>query len=500
MTRNKLVFKLIFGLLLLGMNCQIVLFELQSIQEGRFENKVINQPRVPIPKVKITQAYIEQEPIIITSNFQLNSSFPGKGTINDPIRIEGYNITSSDEKLISISGTSYYFRIENNLLKGQNPTGWSGIYLYDVIHCTIFNNTILNHYYAGIDLDWHSSNNIIANNTIYGSDIIGMGIYQAFGDNNIISNNTVYRCGTGIVSSYSDNTTISYNHIFENIGQGVGIDISEVNNSIISSNTIHNFEQGLGIGTTNHSLLINNVIHDCNNMGIDLQTSNYNRIAQNVISNCNGPGINLDASNYNTVLYNDLSENNQWVNFQAIDKGSNNVFVYNYWSDWTSPDANGDGVVDEPYVINGSANNQDKYPLVVSGSNQDLPSLLILCPIGGENLNGTTTIEWLDLIDSLDHSVNYTIYYSSDEGAIWTELANGLTSTSYEWNTTKIPDGLSYLIKIVAISSEGEIGEGISRGTFAIQNTTTSGTPGMTVLPFLFALVSLITLKRSKKK
>ena len=35
-----------------------------------------------------------------------------------------------------------------------------------------------------------------------------------------------------------------------------------------------------------------------------------------------------------------------------------------YWDDWNSPDDDDDGVVDNPYTITGSANNQDIYPLV----------------------------------------------------------------------------------------------------------------------------------------
>ena len=35
----------------------------------------------------------------------------------------------------------------------------------------------------------------------------------------------------------------------------------------------------------------------------------------------------------------------------------------NYWSDWAGPDSDGDGIVDEPYLIDGTAGSMDNYPL-----------------------------------------------------------------------------------------------------------------------------------------
>jgi hypothetical protein len=46
------------------------------------------------------QTYTPSSPILITNDNDLNTSFPGKGTFDDPIRIEGYNITSTGIKLI----------------------------------------------------------------------------------------------------------------------------------------------------------------------------------------------------------------------------------------------------------------------------------------------------------------------------------------------------------------------------------------------------------------
>ena len=50
------------------------------------------------------------------------------------------------------------------------------------------------------------------------------------------------------------------------------------------------------------------------------------------------------------------------------DDGSNNTWysaegIGNRWSDWTSPNFNGDNIVDEPYPIHGSAESIDLYPI-----------------------------------------------------------------------------------------------------------------------------------------
>ena len=49
-------------------------------------------------------------------------------------------------------------------------------------------------------------------------------------------------------------------------------------------------------------------------------------------------------------------------NHFSFDNGKLNEFVNNYWDDWTEPDANGDGVVDHAYSIDGEAGSQDTHP------------------------------------------------------------------------------------------------------------------------------------------
>jgi hypothetical protein len=62
-----------------------------------------------------------------------------------------------------------------------------------------------------------------------------------------------------------------------------------------------------------------------------------------------------EYSDYNQIYNNNFISNHS---NQAVVRGYNNIFNLaaptggNYWSNWTTPDTNGDGFVDNPYVVN----------------------------------------------------------------------------------------------------------------------------------------------------
>jgi nitrous oxidase accessory protein NosD len=68
---------------------------------------------------------------------------------------------------------------------------------------------------------------------------------------------------------------------------------------------------------------------------------------------------------------------------QAYDGGAGNMwnasYGGNYWADWTTPDSNGDGIVDLPYWIDGPAAAKDFLPLTESP--QVIPELAALVPV-----------------------------------------------------------------------------------------------------------------------
>ncbi len=75
----------------------------------------------------------------------------------------------------------------------------------------------------------------------------------------------------------------------------------------------------------------------------------------------NNYGIYIDSSDSSKIYHNNIIGNTN----QAYDSGTNTWYKQlsgsgNFWSDWTSPDVDGNGIVDSPHLITGGA--QDPFP------------------------------------------------------------------------------------------------------------------------------------------
>ncbi|MFW9904181.1 MAG: extracellular solute-binding protein [Candidatus Thorarchaeota archaeon] len=654
---------------------QIIQPTLNSYLSGTISlNEAIEQMNYDVNLLLGPQTYVPHSRVTIFSNSQFSyQGFQGTGTSDEPYRIEGLNITDSGGDLISISGTTAYFRIANCLLNGLGTTG-NGIYLDNVIHGSLMNNTIFNNGWSGVNVARRSDFNIVANNTIFGNSEDGIRLGEGTpSHNNTLYNNTIHDNGwRGIAVDASKNNTIGYNQIYNSGSHAIDVYSSSGNTQIIS-NTIYNYDNtGIGIGgdagpTSIYGNIIYMTVPTRNRWGINLGGSDNNNVSYNTVyntefaldlrdsSNCNitdntihnningiitGGNTNENTISWN-LLYNNeagvsLNSGGNTISFnlfydndwglrietndvvgnivtkndlanntaQATDEGSNTVFSENYWSDWIGTGAY---VV---YTIDGSIGNQDPSPAInsfhlsapiitaptmdsiplvgdviiqwtpssdsfghsftysflysvnngetwitlVTGlttttytldtttitdgmillkiqavdtvgcvsqtfstvsfliDNDQLTVPTILSPNGGETLTGSATLTWTTAYYSVDHSITYTVYYSGDEGATWTEIASELTSTSYSWDTTEVSNGFSYLIKVVATCSEGYSVEDVSDDTFAIQNgletsttmttTSTQGSvtsSGMTVFMFVCTLGVLIIARKRRE-
>ncbi|MFX0102346.1 MAG: NosD domain-containing protein [Candidatus Hodarchaeota archaeon] len=140
------------------------------------------------------------------------------------------------------------------------------------------------------------------------------------------------------------------------------INISKNN---ISSNDIH----GVWFSYSSTNKIIDNEINGNSGSGITLSLSNDNLITKNVVSFNAQNGIFIDTfCQYNDIYQNSISSNTV---LEAKDDGSlnkwDNDVMGNYWGNYTAsnPNATHDGFIwDTPYVIVGSANARDNYPVV----------------------------------------------------------------------------------------------------------------------------------------
>ncbi|MFX0093549.1 MAG: hypothetical protein ACFFBD_17490, partial [Candidatus Hodarchaeota archaeon] len=139
----------------------------------------------------------------------------------------------------------------------------------------------------------------------------------------------------------------------------------------------------------------------------------------------------------------------------------------------------------------------------------------IIYPNGGEVLNGSVTVQWSAMSNS--SGIFYSLFYSSDAGTTWYALATDLGVSIYAWDTTSVPDGSSYLLKVMAINATGHIREDTSDNTFSIQNTPSSSTtpssthtsesgipttasPGWTIRIFLTLILTVVIYRKYKQR
>ncbi|MFX0051537.1 MAG: nitrous oxide reductase family maturation protein NosD [Candidatus Hermodarchaeota archaeon] len=343
-----------------------------------------------------------------------------------------------------------------------------------------------------------------------------IGILTVYSSHLTIQNNTLYNSRWGILAA-TNKTIIHNNTVYDNHLGGLQFWLAYDN--IVSNNTVDNNSiYGIILDSTVNNTFSNNTISKTSSNGIRLlgPNNNNNKFTHNIIYDNGLYGISIDSGSSKTIVkYNDFIGNNIGRS-QANDSGFNNIFEYNYWSDWTNPDDNNDDIVDKAYFINGTSYNYDQYPLVTTPSIHYLTLPFVTSPGEGAVLSGNVIISWTESIDTWEFPVQYFVYYSTGEN--WIILATNLTVTNITWDISTIPDG-TYLLKVESISSGGMNRSSIitvevdntpppppppppppTTPTSSKTTTTKRITPGWNILFILPGLFILLSRRHFKKR
>jgi parallel beta-helix repeat protein len=204
---------------------------------------------------------------------------------------------------------------------------------------------------------------------------------------------------------------IKNNSISDNDFDGIWLWSS--NNTLLDNRIVNNSADGIEIlGDSN--ILVNNNLSQ-STRGINLITGSRNTfVFNNITSNTEGIfvlGISISDSlfHHNNFMGN---ANNHAQDFHI--NTWNTTCEGNYWDNWTTPDADSNGIVDVPFIVTGS--NIDYYPLTTPAVfRRPAAPANITAKLEGafsENVNITWNLS-ADENLCYDRVKNYSIYYSS---------------------------------------------------------------------------------------
>ena len=255
----------------------------------------------------------------------------------------------------------------------------------------VSSNTLINNDGHGLEIDWSNDINVVGN-YISNNTNQGIYVYDSRGCN-ILENIIVDNDWSGILIQEEGFNLVSHN-IIRNNGPVGGVWLfSGTRYNVVRDNDITNNSRGIYIGfwTDYYSGPRNNLI-----------------INNSVTSNIVGIGVNYSSGNsfyHNSIANNSIQVETKLGYDNTWDDGYPSGG--NYWSDYTDTDSykgelqnetGGDGVWDNPYVIDGS--NQDRYPLAK--------------PLGGPigDVDGDSDV---DIFDIVRMAIVYDVKYPNPQ-------------------------------------------------------------------------------------
>jgi len=351
--------------------------------------------------------------IIINNNQGIYLKYSSYNKINN-------NIIVNREYGIYLQYSCSYNKINNNIISYNYKSGL--ILMSSCNYNIIKDNNFSKNDVKGIYFVWNSNYNQVLYNIVSGSiwgismdicqncDIIGntinnnsCGVYIRSSSNILICNNLINKnIGHAAYLIASSNITVKSNIISETYSNeinGVGLLLSQLNNSSITQNSVIANVRGFLIINSSFCFISQNNISNNSIDGINFRSNSRNNIVEENLFFNNYYGVyfysytynsrnniveeNLFLNNYYGIfIYRDISNNtfyhNNFINNteNAYDRGNNiwdNGYPSggNYWDDYAFDDNNHgenqdipgyDRIGDEPYIISGGSN-KDNYPV-----------------------------------------------------------------------------------------------------------------------------------------
>jgi len=242
----------------------------------------------------------------------------------------------------------YYYRNQTGMTV---PTGAGQVVLANCTDFVIEDQNIEN---ATAAIQLHYSSNVTVRGNRCSNNTYGMLLYRS--DRNLLANNTIH------------------NNDVKPDDWWYGIGLSSSANNTIRENIITDAMYALSFRGGSHNNAVLNNSCERNSYGVYLYQAYLNSFSHNRIGNSTYYGVSAFSSHGNLIWNNSLVNNNgatdtydpahvQAYDMTAANLWNNTYGAGNYWSDWTAPDANGDGIVDLPYRIDGIVYAWDYHPL-----------------------------------------------------------------------------------------------------------------------------------------
>ncbi|HWQ47555.1 MAG TPA: NosD domain-containing protein [Methanosarcina sp.] len=311
-------------------------------------------------------------------------------------------VTQAEAAVVTVnnSGDGNFTSIQeavNNTHDGDTVLVSPGVYRENIIvnkeltilsYSTLSGNQINRTYVIGAVSDnvfSISSDNVTINGFHIAGGPFGRDTYQEVGlylegvRNCSLNNNTLILTDKGIVLNNSQDNYLNGNLV--SLGnEGIVLDNSEKN--VLSNNWVVKNNQGISLNNSFNNTLVNNTV-ESNEAGVLLRVSQENKLAYNLILK-NEYGVLVQEAGFNIFTRNNLYLNgigvylrdssnnsfyeNEFINFRNTADEGNNTWnsssAGNFWNDHTGADVDGNGIIDNQYVINQTSEAIDYTPMV----------------------------------------------------------------------------------------------------------------------------------------